>query len=123
MRYGYWQQRTSVSEAALGAMTSATTGAGRREGRARKVYDAFASRGNFIDTANVYTNGTSESSRRVYAGPRQSVRAGHEIHQFHAGTPNAARQPTQEYGAVSGSKLKRLRQPDTSILLGPYWTG
>lgn len=53
-----------VSEAALGAMTFGDDwGFGAAKEEARKIYDVFReSGGNFIDTANMYTNGTSESS-------------------------------------------------------------
>ena len=52
-----------VSEAALGTMTFGDDwGWGAAKDEARKVYDAFREAGgNFIDTANVYTNGSSES--------------------------------------------------------------
>ena len=52
-----------VSEAALGTMTFGEDwGWGAVKEEARKVYDAFREAGgNFIDTANFYTNGTSES--------------------------------------------------------------
>src|SRR3979411_2108929 len=52
-----------VSEAALGTMTFGDEwGWGSAKDEARKVYDAFREAGgNFIDTANFYTNGTSES--------------------------------------------------------------
>src|ERR1700688_4521289 len=52
-----------VSEAALGTMTFGDDwGWGAAKDEARKVYDAFREAGgNFIDTANFYTNGTSES--------------------------------------------------------------
>src|ERR1700691_5066779 len=65
-----------VSEAALGTMTFGEEwgwGAGKHE--ARKMYDAFRDAGgNFIDTANVYTNGTSESSLGEFIKDhRQSV--------------------------------------------------
>jgi aryl-alcohol dehydrogenase-like predicted oxidoreductase len=52
-----------VSEAALGTMTFGDEwGWGSPKDEARKVYDAFRTAGrNFIDTANFYTNGTSES--------------------------------------------------------------
>src|ERR1700752_4737580 len=52
-----------VSEAALGTMTFGDDwGWGSAKDEARKVYDAFREAGgNFIDTANLYTNGTSES--------------------------------------------------------------
>ncbi len=51
-----------VSEAALGAMTFGEDwGWGAAKDEARKVYETYrAADGNFIDTANVYTNGSSE---------------------------------------------------------------
>src|SRR5882724_2098285 len=52
-----------VSEAALGTMTFGDEwGWGAAKDEARTVYDAFRDAGgNFVDTANLYTNGTSES--------------------------------------------------------------
>jgi aryl-alcohol dehydrogenase-like predicted oxidoreductase len=52
-----------VSEISLGTMTFGEDwGWGSSKEEARKIYDAYrAAGGNFIDTANVYTNGTSES--------------------------------------------------------------
>src|ERR1700760_786772 len=52
-----------VSEAALGTMTFGEDwGWGTAKDESRKVHDAFRDAGgNFIDTANVYTNGSSES--------------------------------------------------------------
>ncbi len=51
-----------VSELCLGTMTFGEDwGWGSTKDESRKIYDAFLeSDGNFIDTANVYTNGTSE---------------------------------------------------------------
>ena len=51
-----------VSEASLGTMTFGEEwGWGTAKDEARKVYDAFREAGgNFIDTANLYTQGTSE---------------------------------------------------------------
>jgi len=65
-----------VSEAALGTMTFGDDwGWGAAKDEARKVYDAFREAGgNFIDTANLYTNGTSESFLGEFMeGHRQSV--------------------------------------------------
>jgi len=65
-----------VSEAALGTMTFGEDwGWGASKEEARKVYDALREAGgNFIDTANVYTNGTSESFLGEFMqGHRQSV--------------------------------------------------
>ncbi len=52
-----------VSEICLGAMTFGEDwGWGANKEDSRKLYDTFrAAGGNFIDTANVYTNGSSES--------------------------------------------------------------
>src|SRR5690348_15573659 len=52
-----------VSELCLGTMTFGEDwGWGSSKEESRKVYDAFLEAGgNFIDTANVYTNGTSET--------------------------------------------------------------
>ncbi len=51
-----------VSELALGTMTFGEEwGWGASKEESRKIFDAFAEAGgNFIDTANRYTNGTSE---------------------------------------------------------------
>src|SRR5271167_1442634 len=52
-----------VSELCLGTMTFGEDwGWGASKDESRKVYDAFLEAGgNFIDTANIYTNGTSEA--------------------------------------------------------------
>jgi aryl-alcohol dehydrogenase-like predicted oxidoreductase len=52
-----------VSEVALGTMTFGDDwGWGAAKDEARGIYDAFREAGgNFIDSANIYTNGTSES--------------------------------------------------------------
>jgi aryl-alcohol dehydrogenase-like predicted oxidoreductase len=51
-----------VSELCLGTMTFGEDwGWGSSKDESRKVYDAFLEAGgNFIDTANIYTSGTSE---------------------------------------------------------------
>ena len=51
-----------VSELCLGAMTFGDDwGWGSTKEESRKIYDAFVEAGgNFIDTADLYTNGTSE---------------------------------------------------------------
>jgi len=56
------KSRLRVSELCLGNMTfGGDWGWGSSKEESRKVYDAFLeARGNFIDTANVYTSGTSE---------------------------------------------------------------
>lgn len=65
-----------VSELCLGAMTFGTEwGFGADEPTSRKIYEAFREAGgNFVDTANVYTGGTSETILgRLVAGERDAV--------------------------------------------------
>src|SRR5215831_11870941 len=52
-----------VSEISLGTMTFGDDwGWGSGKDEARKIYDAYREAGgNFVDTANVYTNGASET--------------------------------------------------------------
>ena len=52
-----------VSEISLGTMTFGEDwGWGSAKEESKKIYDAYREAGgNFIDTANVYTNGTSET--------------------------------------------------------------
>ena len=65
-----------VSRMCLGTMTFGTDwGWGADEEQARAIYTAYRDAGgNFIDTANVYTNGTSEEMvGRLVAGERDRV--------------------------------------------------
>lgn len=58
-----------VSELALGAMTFGTDDWGADKGESRRVYDGFREAGgNFIDTANVYSAGRSESFLGEFIG-------------------------------------------------------
>jgi aryl-alcohol dehydrogenase-like predicted oxidoreductase len=68
-------------------------GWGAAKEEAQKVYNAFREAGgNFIDTANIYTNGTSESLLGEFmAGHRQSVVMATKYTNSFPGTdPNAA---------------------------------
>jgi aryl-alcohol dehydrogenase-like predicted oxidoreductase len=65
-----------VSEISLGTMTFGEDwGWGSAKDESKKIYDAYrGAGGNFIDTANVYTNGTSESLLGEFmAGHRESI--------------------------------------------------
>ncbi len=94
-----------VSEFALGTMTFGEDwgwGAGKDE--ARKVYNAFREAGgNFIDTANIYTNGTSELFLGEFVkGHREAVVLATKYTNAATGTdPNAAGSHSQEYDAIS----------------------
>lgn len=58
-----------VSELALGAMTFGTQGWGADKEESRRVYDGFREAGgNFIDTANIYSGGTSETFLGEFLG-------------------------------------------------------
>ena len=110
-----------VSEAALGTMTFGEDwGWGTAKDESRKVYDAFREAGgNFIDTANVYTNGSSESFLGDFMqGHRQSVVLATKYTNANPGNdPNAAgNQRKSMVQAVEGS-LKRLRTDYIDL----YW--
>src|SRR5271156_6462281 len=65
-----------VSEICLGTMTFGEDwGWGAAKDESRKMYDAYREAGgNFIDTANIYTNGTSESLLGEFmSGHRESI--------------------------------------------------
>ncbi len=101
-----------VSEAALGTMTFGDDwGWGTAKDEARKVYAAFREAGgNFIDTANVYTNGTSESFLGEFMqGHRQSVVMATKYTNAAPGTdPNAAGNHRKSMVQAVEASLKRL---------------
>ncbi len=110
-----------VSAACLGTMTFGDDwGWGSAKDEARKVYDAFrAAGGNFIDTANMYTNGTSETFLGEFMkGHRESVVLGTKYTNAAAGKdPNAGgNQRKNMFQAVEAS-LKRLQTDYIDL----YW--
>jgi aryl-alcohol dehydrogenase-like predicted oxidoreductase len=110
-----------VSEAALGTMTFGDDwGWGAAKDEARKVYDAFREAGgNFIDTANIYTNGTSESFLGEFMqGHRQSVVMATKYTNAAPGTdPNAAGNHRKNMMQAVEASLKRLRTDYIDL----YW--
>jgi aryl-alcohol dehydrogenase-like predicted oxidoreductase len=110
-----------VSEAALGAMTFGEDwGWGAAKDEARKVYDAFREAGgNFIDTANFYTGGTSESFLGEFMqGHRQSVVMATKYSNSVPGTdPNAAGNQRKNMVQSVEASLKRLRTDYIDL----YW--
>ena len=110
-----------VSEAALGTMTFGEDwGWGASKEEARKVYDAFREAGgNFIDTANVYTNGTSESFLGEFMqGHRQSVVMATKYTNSGPGSdPNAAGNQRKNMVQAVEASLKRLRTDYVDL----YW--
>ena len=110
-----------VSEAALGTMTFGEEwGWGASKDEARKVYDAFrAAGGNFLDTANMYTKGTSESFLGEFMqGHRPSVVLATKYTNAVPGTdPNAAGNHRKSMMQSVEASLKRLR----TEYLDLYW--
>src|SRR3989442_1040354 len=95
-------------------------GWGAAKDEARKVYDAFREAGgNFIDTANVYTNGTSESFLGEFMeGHRQSVvLAKKYTNSFPGADPNAAGNHRKNMMQAVEASLKRLRTDYIDL----YW--
>jgi len=110
-----------VSEAALGTMTFGDDwGWGAAKDEARKVYDAFREAGgNFIDTANLYTNGTSESFLGEFIqGHRQSLVMATKYSLATPGTdPNAAGNQRKNMVLAVEASLKRLQTDYIDL----YW--
>ena len=110
-----------VSEAALGTMTFGDDwGWGTARDEARKVYDAFRDAGgSFIDTANIYTNGTSESFLGEFMkGHRQSVVLATKYTNAFPGTdPNAAGNQRKNMMQAVEASLKRLKTDYIDL----YW--
>lgn len=110
-----------VSESALGTMTFGEDwGWGTAKDESRKVYDAFREAGgNFIDTANMYTNGSSESFLGDFMqGHRQSVVLATKYTNSNPGTdPNAGGNQRKNMMQSVESSLKRLRTDYIDL----YW--
>jgi len=110
-----------VSEVALGTMTFGEEwGWGSSKDDSRKVYDAFREAGgNFIDTANFYTNGTSESHLGEFMKDhRQSIVMATKYTNAQPGTdPNAAGNHRKNMMRAVEASLKRLKTDYIDL----YW--
>ena len=110
-----------VSEACLGTMTFGEDwGWGSAKEESRKVYDGFREAGgNFIDTANIYTNGTSESLLGEFMKDhRQSVVLATKYSNAMPGTdPNAAGNHRKSMVQAVEASLKRLKTDYIDL----YW--
>src|SRR5215469_8360029 len=110
-----------VSELALGAMTFGEDwgwGAGKEE--AKKLYDAYREAGgNFLDTANLYTNGSSESFLGEFLQDhRQSIVLATKYTNAMPGTdPNAAGNHRKSMMQAVEASLKRLKTDYIDL----YW--
>jgi len=116
-----------VSEFCLGTMTFGEDwGWGSSKEEAKKIYDAFREAGgNFVDTANIYTNGTSESFLGEFLKEhRESVVLATKYTNAAPGTdPNAAgnhrKNMVQAVEAESQATADPLRRPVLGPHLGP----
>ncbi len=110
-----------VSEVCLGTMTFGEDwGWGAPKEESRKIYDAFRDAGgNFIDTANVYTNGTSETFLGEFMkGHRQSmVLATKFTNAMPSADPNAAGNHRKSMFQSVEASLKRLQTDFIDL----YW--
>jgi aryl-alcohol dehydrogenase-like predicted oxidoreductase len=110
-----------VSPLCLGTMTFGTDwnfGADQEE--SRKIFDLYIERGgNFIDTANNYTNGTSESFLGEFIGQNRQhlVLATKYSLNTHPGDPNAGGNHRKNLVQALEASLKRLKTDYIDI----YW--
>lgn len=110
-----------VSEICLGAMTFGTEvnwGASREE--SRKIYDAFINAGgNFIDTANRYTKGTSEKyvGEFIASERERIVLATKYSLSMKSGDPNASGNHRKNMMQSLEASLKRLQTEYIDL----YW--
>ena len=116
-----------VSPLALGTMTFGTDwgwGADREE--ARRIFDTYVERGgNFIDSANNYTEGTSERLVGEFAAGRreQLVIATKYTSQTRPGDPNAGGNHRKNMVRSVEESLRRLRTDYIDLLYLHIWDG
>jgi aryl-alcohol dehydrogenase-like predicted oxidoreductase len=110
-----------VSELCLGTMTFGEDwGWGSSKEESRKVYDAFLEAGgNFIDTANVYTSGTSEQLLGEFMADHRDriVLATKYTNAAPGNDPNAAGNHRKSMMRAVEASLKRLRTDYIDL----YW--
>jgi aryl-alcohol dehydrogenase-like predicted oxidoreductase len=110
-----------VSEISLGTMTFGEDwGWGSAKDESRKIYDAYrAAGGNFIDTANLYTHGTSESQIGEFMREhRHSVVLATKYTNANPGNdPNAAGNHRKSMVQALEGSLRRLKTDYIDL----YW--
>ena len=120
-----------VSELCLGTMTFGEDwGWGASKDESRAVFEAFtAAGGNFIDTANIYTNGSSETiTGELIAGDRDRfvlatkyTLPDNPTSPANAGNPNAAGNSRKNMMRSVEGSLKRLRTDHIDLLWLHAW--
>ena len=116
-----------VSEVSLGTMTFGDEwGWGSPKAEAQKVYETYREAGgNFIDTANFYTNGTSETFLGEFMqGHRESVvLATKYSHAAPGNDPNAAGNHRKSMMHAVEVSLKRLQTDYIDLYWVHIWDG
>ncbi|WP_437765919.1 aldo/keto reductase [Sorangium sp. So ce281] len=116
-----------VSPLALGTMTFGTDwGWGSDRDEARRILDAYLDRGgNFIDTANKYTNGTSERLIGELAGDRRErlVLATKYTLTMRPGDPNSGGNHRKNMVRSVEASLGRLKTDYIDLLYLHAWDG
>src|ERR1700686_1931567 len=116
-----------VSEASLGTMTFGDEwGWGSPKGEAQKVYETYREAGgNFIDTANFYTAGTSEKFLGEFMqGHRESVVLATKYSNAAPGNdPNAAGNHRKNMMQAVEDSLKRLQTDYIDLYWVHIWDG
>lgn len=116
-----------VSPMALGTMTFGTEwGWGADDAESRKLFEAYVERGgNFIDTANNYTNGTSERLVGEFARDHRDllVIATKYTCWTRQGDPNSGGNHRKSMIASVESSLKRLQTDYIDLLYLHVWDG
>ncbi len=114
-----------VSELALGTMTFGTDwGWGAAPDEARKMLDSYLEHGgNFVDTASVYTNGSSEKILGDILGERREriVLATKYTINVHPGDPNAGGNHRKSMVRSVETSLSRMKTDRIDLLYLHAW--
>lgn len=117
-----------VSPLSLGTMTFGQDwGWGADEAEARRIFDIYTERGgNFIDTASVYTNGSSETLLGKFAAGRRDrlvLATKYTLNAFFPGDPNAGGNHRKSLVQSVEASLKRLGTDYIDLLYLHIWDG
>ena len=128
MRYKlFGRSGMRVSEICLGAMTfGGESGFGAAQDECRKIFDAFIDAGgNFVDTANMYTGGTSERmlSEFIAAERDRLVLATKYTNNMQPDDPNAGGNHRKNMVHALEASLKRLDTDYVDLYWVHMWDG
>lgn len=117
-----------VSPLSLGTMTFGKDwGWGADEAEARRIFDIYVERGgNFIDTANVYTNGSSETLLGQFVAERRDrlvIASKYTLNAWFPGDPNAGGNHRKSMVRAVEASLKRLGTDYLDLLYLHIWDG